>query len=207
MPPMAISQLTPQHRIIADMFNGKSVGDLGRLNDIVADRKGGAYFTVGGIYYAAADGKITRLDTSQNLRTNGVILSRDEKTLYVTNQMTLAAFDVQPDGLVINQREFSKLEGGGNGDGSTIDSAGRIYTTSAPGVQVFSPDGKYLGLIPTPRPVISVAFSGPGKKMLYVVGNGARDANGVEIHEGPQKTGRTIYKVPMVAQGFKGRAK
>jgi gluconolactonase len=136
-----------------------------------------------------------------------VILSPDEKTLYVTNGMTLAAFDVGKDGLVTHQREFAKLEAGGNGDGSTIDAAGRVYTTSAPGVQVFSPQGKYLGLIPTPRPVISVAFSGPNKKMLYVVGAGARDANGEEIHEGPQKTGRTIYKIQMVAQGFKGRAK
>src|SRR5262249_44232266 len=142
-----------------------------------------------------------------NLRTNGIILSRDEKTLYVTSGMTLTAFDVQPDGLVTNQREFAKLEAGGNGDGSTIDSAGRVYTTSAPGVQVFNPQGKYLGLIPTPRPVISVAFSGPNKKMLYIVGGGARDANGEEIHEGPQKTGRTIYKLAMAAQGFKGRAK
>ena len=117
------------------------------------------------------------------------------------------AFDVQPDGLVSNQREFAKLEGGGNGDGSPIDSAGRVYVSSAPGVQVFSPDGKYLGLIPTPRPIISVAFSGPGKKTLYIVGAGARDASGQEIREGPQKTGRTIYKIPMLAQGFKGRAK
>jgi gluconolactonase len=205
MVPMAVSYLTPTHKVLADTFNGKSVGDLGRLNDLVADKKGGAYFTDGGIYYAGADGKITRLD--QNLRTNGVILSPDEKTLYVTNGMTLAAFDVHPDGLVGNQREFAKLEAGGNGDGSTIDSAGRLYVSSAPGVQVFSPDGKYLGLIPTPRPIISVAFSGPGKKTLYIVGAGARDASGQEIHEGPQKTGRTIYKIPMLSQGFKGRAK
>ena len=205
MVPMAVAYLVPEHRVLADTFDGKPVGDLGRLNDLVADKKGGAYFTVGGIYYASAAGKITRLD--QNLRTNGVILSPDEKTLYVTNGMTLVAFDVHPDGSVGNQRDFAKLEAGGNGDGSTIDSAGRVYVSSAPGVHVFSPAGKYLGLIPTPRPIISVAFSGSAKKTLYIVGAGARDAGGQEIHEGPQKTGRTIYKIAMVAQGFKGRAK
>ena len=78
MVPMAVAYLAPEHKILADTFNGKNVGDLGRLNDIVADKKGGAYFTVGGVYYASAGGKITRLD--QNLRTNGVILSPDEKT-------------------------------------------------------------------------------------------------------------------------------
>ena len=150
-------------------------------------------------------GDLTRLD--ENLRTNGLILSRDEKTLYVTNGMVIEAFDVQPDGTGTNQREFGKLEAGGNGDGMTIDSAGRIYVSSAPGVQVFSPDGHYLGVIPTPRPIISVAFAGPDKKTLYIVGAGARDASGQEIKEGPQQTGRTIYKIPMLAQGFKGRAK
>ena len=35
---------------------------------------------------------------------------------------------------------------------------GRIYVTTNPGVQVIGPEGRYLGIIPTPRPVISVAF-------------------------------------------------
>jgi len=205
MVPRTVAYLTPEHKILADTYQGKPVGDLGRLNDLMADKKGGAYFTVGGIYYANAGGKITRLD--ENLRTNGLMLSRDEKTLYVTNGMTIVAFDVQPDGTGTNQREFGKLEAGGNGDGMTIDSAGRIYVSSAPGVQVFNPDGHYLGVIPTPRPIISVAFSGPNKKTLYIVGAGARDSSGLEIKEGPQQTGRTIYKIPMQAQGFKGRAK
>jgi gluconolactonase len=205
MVPRTIAYLTPEHKVLADTFDGKPVSDLGRLNDLVADKKGGAYFTVGGAYYASASGKITRIDN--NLRTNGIALSRDEKTLYVTNGAEVVAFDVQPDGSVKNQRHFANLEAGGNGDGSTIDSAGRLYVSSAPGVQIFSPTGMYLGVIPTPWPIISVAFSGPGKKMLYIVANGARNGNGEEIHEGPQKIGRTIYKIPMVAQGFKGRAK
>ena len=35
----------------------------------------------------------------ENLTTNGIILSPDERTLYVTNKDTVAAFDVQPDGI------------------------------------------------------------------------------------------------------------
>jgi gluconolactonase len=205
LPPMAVVYLAPQHKIIADTFDGKTVGALGRLNDLVADKKGGAYFTDTGAYYAAADGKITRIDTG--LRTNGIVLSPDQKTLYVTNMQEVVAFDVQPDGSVTNQRSFAKLEAGGNGDGSTIDSDGRIYVSTGPGVQVIGPDGKYLGLIPTPRPIISVCFSGPKRKTLYIVGAGAADESGQEIHVGPQKTGRTIYTLPMIAQGLKGQPK
>jgi sugar lactone lactonase YvrE len=74
-------------------------------------------------------------------------------------------------------------------------------------VQVFDRDGKYLGVIPTPRGVISVAFAGPGKKTLFVVGSGAEGSKGEPIREGPQQTAATIYKLPMIAEGIKGRAK
>jgi len=111
---------------------------------------------MGGVFYADPKGKVTRY--GQNLATNGIVLSPDEKYLYVTNGPTLAVFDVGKDGSLTNQREFAKLEGGGNGDGSAFDAAGRLYVTSNPGVQVVGPDGKYLGLIPTPRGIISVAF-------------------------------------------------
>jgi gluconolactonase len=79
--------------------------------------------------------------------------------------------------------------------------------TAGSSVQVFDTTGKYLGLIPTPRGVISVAFAGSDKKTLYVVGSGAEDANGQAIREGPQQTAATIYKLPMIAEGVKHRAK
>src|SRR5580692_8510875 len=47
-----ISILAPEQRLLANTFpDGRS---LGRLNDLIADGKGGAYFTVGGIYYVSA---------------------------------------------------------------------------------------------------------------------------------------------------------
>ena len=90
-----------------------------------------------------------------------------------------------------------------------VDAAGRLYVTSNPGVQVLSPEGKYLGIIPTPRGVISVAFSGPGKKRLYVVGSGALGPDGREFvtPEGVRNNAKTIYRIPMLARGFTGRAK
>ncbi|MEQ1884570.1 MAG: SMP-30/gluconolactonase/LRE family protein [Bryobacteraceae bacterium] len=200
----AISTLTPMRKILADNYAGKN---LGRINDLVVDKKGGVYFSSGTPYYVSPSGQV--LSFGAGLRTNGIQLSRDEKTLYVTNGPVIMAFDVQPDGSVTNQREFGKLEGGGNGDGMAIDSEGRVYCATAPGVQVLGPDGKYLGLIPMPRNGISIAFAGKDKKTLYAVGNGAVDKDGKEIvtPQGVRNTAMTIYKIPMVAQGFKGRTK
>ena len=202
--PTAISLLTPTRAVLADRFEGTP---LGRLNDLVVDAKGGVYFTVGGAYYVGPNGGVKSL--GDDLRTNGVMLSRDEKIVYVTNGNVIVAFDILPDGSVTNRRNFATLEGGGNGDGMAIDNDGRLYVTSAPGVQVLSAEGKYLGLVPTPRPAISVAFSGPEKRTLYIVGSGALGPDGQEFRtpDGVRNNAKTIYRLPMVAGGFSGRAK
>jgi SMP-30/gluconolaconase/LRE-like protein len=99
------------------------------------------------------------------------MLSRDEKILYVTNRRNIVAFDVQPDGTIENPKTIATLEAGGNGDGICIDSEGRLYVTSGnSGIQVFSTEGKFLGVIPLPRSASSCAFSGPNKKVLYAKG-------------------------------------
>ena len=133
----SIEQLEPQRKTLVNQNNGDPMDCLGGvLNDMTADSKGGVYFTMGGVFHADSKGKITRY--GENLNTNGIVLSPDEKHLYVTNGPTLAAFDVQKDGSLTNQREFAKLEAGGGGDGSTFDSAGRLYVTAqAAGIQVF----------------------------------------------------------------------
>jgi gluconolactonase len=202
--PTVVGVLAPERKTLADSFDGKP---LGRLNDLVADKKGGVYFTVGGAYYVSAQGQVTSL--GENIRANGIMLSRDERVVYVTNGNTILAFDIQADGTVSNRRNFGTLEGGGAGDGMAIDAAGRLYVTTGAGVQVLDAAGKYLGIIPTPRAVISVAFSGPGKKTLYVVGSGALGPDGKEFAtpEGVRNNAKTIYKIPMLAQGFEGRAK
>ena len=193
----SVLQLEPQRRVFANRYNGDPLECIGGvLNDVTADSRGGVYFTMGGLFYADPKGMVTSF--GKDLGTNGVMLSPDEKTVYVTNRSTVVAFDVQPDGSLANQRDFAKLPAGG-GDGLAVDAAGRLYVTvgggggGANGVYVFAADGKLLGHIPSPRNLITVAFAGPDKKTLYAVAN--------------DRVRVDVYSIPMIAEGYKGRAK
>lgn len=201
-----VSMLAPERKMLANSFrDGKT---LGRLNDLIADGKGGAYFTVGGAYHVSSDGVVSTV-ADEDIRSNGIMLSRDGRTLYVTNNTNVLAFDVQPDGSTSNRREFGPLDGDNGGDGMAIDSAGRLYVTAAAGIHVLSPEGKHIGLIPTPRRPITLAFSGADKKTLYVPQLGAVGPDGKPwtTPEGVRNTAMTIYKIQMLAEGFKGRPK
>jgi len=193
----SIWQLRPQRKLLADKYLGDPLDCLRTvINDLTADSHGGVYFTDGGLFYAAADGSITQY--GESLTTNGIILSPDEKTLYVTNRDSVVAFDVQPDASLAHQREFGKLHG--LGDGAAIDADGRVYVTehgSQDGIDVFSNKGESLGVIPTPYPVISLAFGGPGKKTLYAV---------AETGKSPAQAA-AILATPMIAGGYPARAK
>jgi gluconolactonase len=192
-----VRELYPERKILADKFEGQP---LQRLSDVVIDKSDGIYFTEGArksVYYLAADAKLTRVANDID-GANGVMLSPDEKTLYVTNtQAGVLAYDVQPDHTIKNRRPFVKPQGGQ--DGLCVDSMGRLYVAGGDGVQVFSPKGEPLGVIPTPRGTTTLAFAGPDKKTLFVIGRGNEKNGGGD--------GRSMYKIAMLAQGYKGRAK
>jgi gluconolactonase len=205
--PTSIAVLSPERKILADNIEGKP---LGRLNDLIAARNGSVYFTSGGAFHLDARNRVSRVGEGDAAvpRANGIMLSRDERVLYVTNGNIVVAFDVRPDGSTTRMRDFGTLAAGGAGDGMAIDADGRVYVTSNAGVQVLAEDGAYLGLIPTPRAAISVAFSGDGKKTLYVVGSGAVvDGKEFQTPTGVRNNAKTIYRLPMLAAGFAGRAK
>ncbi len=197
----AIWTLKPERKLFANTYKGEPFDCLGTgvLNDMTADSKGGVYFTMGGVYYANPKGEVSgRFGTVGG---NGIILSPDEKTLYVTGRLAgatppadapagnggLVAFDVQADGSLTNERQFAWA----GGDGSAVDKDGRIYTTGGGVVSVISPKGAILGTIPTPRGLITVAFGGTDKKTLY--GIAIRDVQ--------------VFSLPTLAQGLKGRPK
>ena len=197
----AIWELAPHRQLLADKYQGDPMDCIGGiLNDLAADSKGGAYFSMGGLFYASPKGVVTKY--GDNLRTNGIILSPDEKHLYVTNVGTVVEFDVQPDGSLTNQRDFAKLQEKTAGDGSAVDADGRIYVSTGPGVQVIGADGTWLGLIPTPRDIISVSFGGPGRHTLFILARGAEDSTGQQIANAAQ-----VYSIQMIAHGPSSRPK
>ncbi|MSO82478.1 MAG: SMP-30/gluconolactonase/LRE family protein [Acidobacteria bacterium] len=203
-----VGVLAPATTTLASEYGGQP---LVFPNDLVVDKKGGIYFAdqVNSrfrppppgrkplIFYIRPDGQLVAV-SKEVTNPNGVMLSPDETILHATNGPVIVAFDVQPDGALRNFRNFATLVGlprneagvvTGGADGVAIDSAGRFYAATGAGVQVFSPQGQHLGTIPTPMPPQAIAFAGPDKKTLYVVGRGA------------------VWKIAMIAQGYLGRAK
>ncbi len=198
-----VGVLRPEPRtVLADSFGGQP---LVRPNDVIADNKGGFYFSdpLGSaamrfrepppgrtalLLYITPGGKIVK-PTEDTLNPNGIQLTEDQRTLYVTNGQTIRAYDVQPDGMLANGRVFAKT----GGDGLAIDTEGRLYSASAGamGVRVIDRTGQIIGLIPSGSPPQSVGFAGRNKRTLYIVGQGA------------------LYKVQgdMLSQGILSRAK
>ena len=205
-----VMELAPERRMLANAFaDGRT---LGRLTDIMADGRGGAWFTVGGVYHVSAEGKVEVVAEGNDVFTNGLVLSPDGKTLYVTNRDKVMAFDVRKDGSTANRRIFATLSGEGKGfggDGLAVDGDGRLYVTGDAGLYVFDQSGKELGIVPVPRRPISVAFSGTGKQTLYVATMGAvgPDGKAWTTPEGVRNVAMTIYRVKTLATGFKGRPK
>src|SRR5205807_1893441 len=114
----AITILAPERKMVAAKWADGTTLSV-RPNDLAADSQGGAYFTSGCVYYASGDGKVTV--AAENVRTNGIIFSPDDKILYVTNGGTIVAFDVKGPGMLTNRRDFGTLDMG-PGDGCAIDS-------------------------------------------------------------------------------------
>jgi gluconolactonase len=180
----AYSLATGESRVLADSYGGKP---LNGPNDLVVDASGGVYFTdpsfslegksnqgVAGVYYIATDGELTRV-IDDVVGPNGVILSPDEKTLYVIPflRAEMMAYPVLSPGKLGEGRVFCTVEQppgkkNGGGDGCAVDSRGNLYIAAATGVQVFDPHGNLLGTIKTPKGPSNCEFGGKDLKTLYV---------------------------------------
>ena len=172
-------------------------------NDLIVDSKGGIYFTDPGprpivpgrkayVYDLPPGANQPRIVDDSITRPNGLTLTNDYKTLIVDDTVgdTVFAFEVSADGSLKNKHAFAKLHdvqpGQESGaDGMAIDSEDRIYVTTASGIQVLDRKGQYLGTIKVPRQPANCAFSGPGKRTLYIT---AREG---------------LYKLSMLSQGPK----
>jgi gluconolactonase len=181
-------------------------------NDLIADGKGGVYFTdpaprpapnvapmhPGNVHYLRANGEVLLID-SEIRRPNGLTISLDGRALYVgdTEGEYVYAFDIQPDGSARNKRQFVKLRESEQGslglrsraDGMALDSEGRVYVATAAGIQVIDPRGSHLGTIRLPAVARNLAFAGPDRRMLYLTALNA------------------LYRVPTLSAGPAERSK
>lgn len=180
---VALSADGKGREVLADQHDGKP---LNAPNDLVIDKAGGIYFTdpmYGAktplpqgktcVYYLPQGGKPARLlDNLPN--PNGVILSPDEKTLYVipSSQKWMMSYPVEAPGKLGVGKVFCELaqrnpKGNSGGDGLAVDVKGNLYITAETGVQVWSPEGKLLGTLVFPEQPANCDFGGPDNKTLY----------------------------------------
>ena len=166
---------------LSDSFEGKP---LNSPNDLALDGQGGLYFTdprygdektiqqpCMGVYYIDHTGKTTRV-IDQLRRPNGILVSNDNKVLYVAepDKRELYKYDISTPGklgpgkLIFTGDE--KLDGGGP-DGMALDEHGNIYATYN-GVVVLNPDGGLIGRISVPEHPANCKFGGADGKTLYI---------------------------------------
>ena len=159
-------------------------------NDMAINADGGIWFTDRvneRVIYLAPDGSARTV--ADGFRPNGIVLSLDQKVLVVTdsNEPVLHAFAVGVNGELTEVENFfdpiklpkplpnGELVGKGKPgtDGMAVDSDGRYYVATLAGIQIFDRDGRYLGLMGTPKILYfnsNVDFGGPDYQWLYASG-------------------------------------
>lgn len=177
---------------LADRYQGKK---LNSPNDLSIDSKGRIYFTdpryshretmeldKEAVYRIDPDGTLTRIIDSVT-RPNGILVSKDEKTLYVADNaspggvVTLMAYDLDAKGNASNGRVIYDLVSGRGFDGMAFDSEGRIWATAGTkekaGVYVFQLDAKrmkadLLMVLKMPEDPTNCTFGGKDLKTLFI---------------------------------------
>jgi gluconolactonase len=181
------------HTVLANGFEGKHFNGP---NDIAIKSDGAIYIADSDVglrdgprsplkqmpdnVWLWKDGKVSlALEQSQlGASPNGIVLSPDEKYLYLTAGRRLMRYAVKPDDTLGEGTMFA--EGEGITDGMKVDRQGNIYSSSGAGpgvIRITSPEGKLLGFLNLPilgghepkRQICATneAFGGDGKD-LYI---------------------------------------
>ena len=181
------------HRWDTDASGGKFIGGI---NDIVVTANGGAYATIFGVFNerpGAVIGRILYLppggaqwrEVAKDLNyANGIGVSPDQKTLYVSETVgnNILKFSINADGSLSHRANFALLSSLTKNksdspwlgpDSMKIDASGNIYVAQWSGGKVLklSPDGKLLQVfaIAAGDGTTNVAFSADGKELYVTV--------------------------------------
>lgn len=180
---------TKQKTTLATNFKGKRFNSP---NDVVRRDDGTVFFTdppyglkglddspakelgFNGVYRIDTDGTVHLLDDGLSFP-NGIALSPDGRTLYVSNsdpkRPVWMAYSLDAKGDVLEKRVFSDAsdllgEGvPGLPDGMAISSDEHLFATGPGGVLVFDADGKRLGRIETGVAISNCAFGDDGRTL------------------------------------------
>ena len=180
---------TKKKTFLASRYQGKRFNSP---NDLVLSRTGAIYFTdppygleggnespakelpFNGVYRLDPEGTVTLL-TDKLAFPNGIILSPDEKTLYVAQsdgqRAVIMAYTLK-NGRIAGERVFADMTplvgpaNPGLPDGMAIDRHGNLFATGPGGVHVFAPDGTRLGLISTGTAIANCTFGEDGRTLF-----------------------------------------
>lgn len=180
------------HRISRTEKNGDVVAliethdgkKLNSPNDVVVKSDGTIWFTdpdygLSGRTKEQPGNYVYRLDPrSKSLmpvikdfdKPNGLCFSPDESKLYVADSgkpRHIRVFNVDRNGSVSGGEVFVLIDKGGP-DGIRCDIAGRIWSSSGDGAQIFSPDGKLLVRILLPESAANLTFGGPNGQRVFL---------------------------------------
>jgi alcohol dehydrogenase (cytochrome c) len=163
--------------VIASEWEGKR---LNSPNDVVVRKDGQVYFSdplsaalkdiqqldFNGVYHVTPQGKISLV--TKMTRPNGVAISPDGRTLYVsdTQERKILAFDLDAEGNSTKERVLiSDMDGGP--DGLRISASGNLYI-AARGIAVYTPSGRFIRMIEFPETPANCAFGDADLRTLYV---------------------------------------
>lgn len=183
----------PDGRLTRIVASGYCGSRFNAPNDLVLDGTGGAYFTDpicklrhplppqgrSAVYYVSPCGAVRRL--IDNLWfPNGILLSRDQRTLYViqSGSRNVMAYPVLAPGVLGKGCVFCRLGQSAcpffpGGDGGAIDAYGNVYITSQRGVQIFDAAGNPLGIVNVPQRPANLTFGGHDGRTMFVTAGGA----------------------------------
>lgn len=145
----------PDFGIVTDYEGHRAPSEIGACNVYRID-------PVSGRVHLAADGFEGP---------NGVILSPDERQLYVSDSRAarIRVFDVGDDGTLSGGKVFASAADGVHYDNIRFDDEGRLWAAAlADGVHCYDPDGTLIGRLRVPEPVSNIAFGGPKNNRLFI---------------------------------------